>query len=83
MNIELKTGILDILRNDWGGRCGKFDTYWFGYEALKDALHENSIYADIATIKVTMKELEKENKVKLRPTYDDDYNLNGRGWFAI
>jgi hypothetical protein len=81
-NAVLCAGILDVLRNDWGNRCGEFEAYWFGYEALKDALHENLIYVDIATIKVAMKELAKQNKVELRPTYNDEWVLCGRGWFA-
>ena len=81
-NRLLCAGILNILRNDWGNRCGEFEAYWFGYEALKDALHENLIYVDVATIKVAMKELAKQNKVELRPTYDEDWKISGRGWFA-
>lgn len=81
-NTVLCAGILEVLRNDWGNRCGEFEAYWFGYEALKDALHENLIYVDVATIKVAMKELAKQNKVELRPTYDDDWKISGRGWFA-
>jgi hypothetical protein len=81
-NVVLFAGILDILRNDWGNRCGEFEAYWFGYEALKDALHENLIYVDVATIKVAMKELAKQNKVELRPTYNQDWKISGRGWFA-
>jgi len=81
-NTVLCAGILDVLRNDWGNRCGEFEAYWFGYESLKDALHENLIYVDIATIKVAMKELAKQNKVELRPTYNEDWKISGRGWFA-
>jgi hypothetical protein len=81
-NTVLCDGILEVLRNDWGNRCGEFEAYWFGYEALKDALHENLIYVDVATIKVAMEELAKQNKVELRPTYDEDWKISGRGWFA-
>ncbi len=81
-NAVLCAGILDVLRNDWGNRCGEFEAYWFGYEALKDELHERLICVDVATIKLAMKELSKLNKVELRPTYNEDWVLSGRGWFA-
>ncbi len=81
-NRLLCEGILNILRNDWGNRCGEFEAYWFGFDALKDQLHENLIDVDIATIKLAVKELSKKNKIELRPTYDEEGNLSGRGWFA-
>jgi hypothetical protein len=81
-NPMLCAGILEVLRNDWGNRCGEFEAYWFGYEALKDQLHENGIIADNKEIKSAMKELSKQNKVELKETYDNEWRLCGRGWFA-
>jgi hypothetical protein len=81
-NAVLCAGILDILRNDWGNRCGEFEAYWFGYDALKDQLHENGIVAEIKGIKQAMKDLAKQNKVELKETYNDEWVLSGRGWFA-
>lgn len=81
-NPMLCAGILKVLRNDWGNRCGEFEAYWFGYEALKDQLHENGIVADVKEIKAAMKELSKQNKVELKETYDNEWRLCGRGWFA-
>jgi regulator of replication initiation timing len=81
-NLMLCAGILDVLRNDWGNRCGEFEAYWFGYEALKDQLHENGIVAEIKEIKSAMKDLSKQNKVELKETYDNEWRLCGSGWFA-
>ena len=79
-NAVLCAGILDVLYNDWGNRVGEFEAYWFGYEALKDELHERLIYVDVTTIKLAMKELSKQNKVELRPTYNEDWVLSGRAF---
>jgi hypothetical protein len=81
-NMLLCAGILDVLRNDWGNRTGEFEAYWFGYEALKDQLHENGIAAEIKEIKQAMKDLSKQDKVELKETYNDEWVLSGRGWFA-
>jgi hypothetical protein len=81
-NPLLCAGILEVLRNDWGNRCGEFEAYWFGYEALKDQLHENGIVADVKEIKSAMKELSTQNKVELKHTYNDEWQIAGRGWFA-
>src|SRR5690554_3686266 len=81
-NTVLCAGILDVLRNDWGNRCGGFEAYWFGYDALKDQLLENGIVAEIKGIKQAMKDLAKQNKVELKETYNDEWLLSGRGWFA-
>jgi len=82
LNVLLSVGILDILRSDWGNRTGEFEAYWFGYDELKDQLHENGIMSEIKDIKLAMKDLSKQNKVELRPTYNDEWVLSGRGWFA-
>lgn len=81
-NPMLCAGILEVLRNDWGNRCGEFEAYWFGYEALKDALHENGIVAEIKVIKSAMKDLSKQGKVQKKETYDDEWRMCGSGWFA-
>ena len=31
----------------------------------------------------TIRELSKQKKVELRPSYDVDFKLSGRGWYAI
>jgi hypothetical protein len=81
-NTVLCAGILEVLRNDWGNRCGEFEAYWFGYNALKDQLHENGIVSEIKEIKQAMKDLAKQGKVELKETYNDEWVLSGRGWFA-
>lgn len=81
-NVLLPAGILDILRNDWGNRTGDFEAYWFGYDELKDQLHENGIIAEVKNIKTAMKDLSKQGKVELKETYNDEWMLAGRGWFA-
>ena len=81
-NVLLCAGILEILRIDWGNRTGEFEAYWFGYFNLKDQLYENGIVSKIKDIKLAMKDLSKQNKVELRPTYNDEWLLSGRGWFA-
>lgn len=81
-NVLLCAGILEVLRNDWGNRTGEFEAYWFGYDALKDQLHENGIVAEIKEIKQAMKDLAKQDKVELKETYNDEWVLSGRGWFA-
>ena len=81
-NTVLSAGILEVLRNAWGNRCGEFEAYWFGYDALKDQLHENGIVSEIKDIKQAMKDLAKQNKVELKETYNDEWVLSGRGWFA-
>ena len=82
-NVLLCAGILEILRSDWGNlTIGEFEAYWFGYDALKDQLSENGIVSEIKDIKLAMKDLSKQNKVALRPTYNDEWVLSGRGWFA-
>lgn len=75
-------GVLEILTNKWGNLCGEFDAYWHGYDQLKDQLHEDGIIADVKEIKKAMKHLSSQDKVEMRPTYNQDYKLNGRGWFA-
>lgn len=81
-NPLLCAGILEILHTNWGNRCGEFEAYWFGYEALKDHLHENGIVADVKNIKSAMKQLSSQNKVEMRPSYNEDWVLSGSGWFA-
>jgi hypothetical protein len=81
-NTVLCAGILDVLRNDWGNCGGEFEAYWFGYDALKDQLHENGIVSEIKEIKQAMKDLAKQGKVKLKHTFNDEWVLSGRGWFA-
>ena len=61
----------------WKDNCSNgFDGFWFGYSALSD---ETGI--SINVLKERMKELKKQGMVKLKPTYDNDYRLNGSGWF--
>jgi hypothetical protein len=81
-NVPLCAGILKILRSDWGNRTGEFEAYWFGYDALKDQLHENGIVSEIKEIKLAMRDLSKQDKVELKETYNDEWVLSGRGWFA-
>ncbi len=74
----IKADIIEIL-TDWGSDGhGEFDGMWYGYESLLQEINE-----PINTLQKAMKELAKENKVELRPTYDHDYKLNGRGWFLV
>lgn len=83
-NAVLAAGIMEALTGDWSwsdGR-GEFDAYWFGYTDLQGELNRQGIKATVREIKKMMKQLAKENKVELRPTYDEDYKLCGRGWFA-
>jgi len=80
---RLYAGILDILKNNWTCKTGSFDGFWYGYDALHDCLFEKGIRGiSINELKKAMKELSKQNLVELRPTYDDDFKLCGRGWFA-
>lgn len=83
-NAVLAAGIMDALTGDWSWSDGRgmFDAYWFGYKDLQDELKRQGITTTIPEIKKVMKQLAKENKVELRPTYDEDYKLCGRGWFA-
>jgi len=70
--------ILKVLQ-EWGKPTGMFDGMWKGYERLAD---DTGIY-DIKLLKKEMKILHKENKVELKPTYNDDGIINGRGWFIF
>jgi len=54
-----------------------------GYEALKDCLWEKGIRdVTIKDLKQAMKELSKQGLVELKPSYDIDFTLSGRGWYA-
>ncbi len=81
-NNVLCAGILAVLRNDWSNCGGDFDAYWFGYDALKDQLHENGIEAEIKEIRQAIMYLSKQGMVELKPTYNDEFGLSGSGWFA-
>lgn len=70
--------ILEVL-HFWAEPTAKlFDGVWIGYDALKEALDYEYHIHDLQN---GMKELSKRGLVELRPTYDDDLELNGRGWF--
>jgi len=79
----LCAGILEIMRDNWTLNTGSFDAFWYGYEALKDCLWEKGIRdVTIKDLKQAMKELSKQGLVELRPSYDIDFTLSGRGWYA-
>jgi hypothetical protein len=80
----LYDGILSIMKENWTCKTGSFDAFWYGYEALKDCLFDIGIRdCSINDLKNAMKELSKQNKVELKPSYDVDFKLSGRGWYAI
>jgi len=75
--------ILEIMRNDWTLNTGPFDGYWYGYDALKDCLLKKGIKdVTIKDLKQAMKKLSKQGLVELRPSYNIDFKLSGRGWFC-
>ena len=67
----LYDGILQIMKENWSYNTGNFDAFWYGYEALKDCLYDIGI-RNFSTndLKKAMKELSKQKKVELRPSYD-------------
>lgn len=81
-NTMLYAGILDIMKENWTCNTGSFDSFWYGYDALKDCLHDKGIDTTVTALKSAMKELSKQGKVELKPSYDYDFKLCGRGWFA-
>lgn len=82
-NNVLCAGILEIMRYNWTLNTGSFDAFWYGYEALKDCLWEKGIRdVTINQLKKAMKELSKKGLVELKPSYDIDFTLSGRGWYA-
>lgn len=79
----LCAGILKIMKENWTKNTGQFGAFWYGYEALKDCLLEDGIRdVSIKDLKIAMKDLSKQGLVELRPSYDIDFNLSGRGWYA-
>lgn len=78
---KLATGILNILKNEWVAGNG-YDQLWYGYNSLIDCLFDNGIQTTLKDVKRAIKILSKERKIVLRPCYDDDNKLHGRGWFA-
>lgn len=79
----LCAGILKIMKENWTQNTGIFDAFWYGYEALKDCLWEDGIRdVSIKDLKTAMKELSNQGLVELRPSYDIDFTLSGRGWYA-
>lgn len=78
----LYAGILQIMKENWTCKTGTFDAFWYGYEALSDCLYDKGIDVSISNLKKAMKELSKQGKVELKPTYDYDFKFSGRGWFA-
>lgn len=80
---QLHTAILKVMREDWTADTGFFDAIWYGYEALKDCLMQNGEKnVTSKELKQAMKELSSQGLVALLPSYDDEFNLHGRGWYA-
>ena len=69
--------ILEVLHL-WSEPTDLFDGVWLGYDGLIAELDYEYCKHDLQN---GMKELSVRGLVKLRPTYDEDLKLNGRGWF--
>ena len=76
--------IFDILHNNWrDSRITQFDGFWYGYDALQDCLCEQGFRAVTTTeMKHAMQYLKEKGYAELKPTYDEDGKINGRGWFS-
>lgn len=77
----MKNAIYDILKNDWN--TNGYDPVWLGYNTLIDCLSERGIYAALKDVRIEMKNLKNEGKVKQKNCFDDECKLKGCGWFAI
>jgi len=71
--------ILEVLHL-WSEPTDLFDGVWLGYDALEEAVDYEYCKHDL---KNGMKELAARWLVELRPTYDEELRLNGRGWFLV
>ena len=74
---ETKERVMKVIKGWSAETTGGFDGYWHGYEMLCDETG-----APVSELKRIMKELSKDGCVELRPTYNTDGVLCGRGWFA-
>lgn len=82
---KLCRSIYKILDTNWKDdiQTNEFCAMWYGYETLRDCLYEmNYKNITIKDLKCSMKHLKEKNLVELKPIYNCDNKLCGRGWFS-
>lgn len=77
---ELRDGILNVLQK-WNKPSGQFTAFWYGYEVLMDDLKEDGHDRKLREIKKEIKDLQINGTVEMKPVYDEEGKINGRGWF--
>jgi hypothetical protein len=80
----LCAAIYKTLKDNWSdSRMSQFDGFWYGYDALSDCLYEVG-YPQVTEkeMKHAMQYLGKKGACELKPTYDEEGKINGRGWFS-
>lgn len=76
----LADAVLKVLKK-WNKPNGDFDAMWYGYECLMDEIKQEGHSPTVRELKKEIKNLKQSGKIELRPTYDYEYHLSGRGWF--
>jgi len=74
----LLCGVILKVLDKWDEPTDCFDAIWLGYNGLHD---ECEAKYSIKELKAGMKQLSQMGKVEMKPTYDEDGKINGRGWF--
>jgi len=81
----LCAAIYKILDQNWKDdmQPSEFSAFWYGYDTLSDCLFEEGFKTVTnKEMKHAMQYLKEKGAVELRPTYDCDYKICGRGWFS-
>ena len=60
---------------------GEFDAMWYGYDSLMDEIISRGINPTLKEVKSEMKNLRNKGIIELKPCYDSDHTLCGRGYF--
>jgi len=74
----LLCGVILKVLDKWDEPIDCFDAIWLGYNGLHD---ECEAKYTIKELKAGMKQLSQMGKVEMKPTYDEDGKISGRGWF--
>lgn len=80
MNVDLTDEEKKVFKivNNWSNeRKGGWDGYWYGYFSLSDETQLSEY-----KLKKIMKSLKEKGLVELKPTYNSDGILSGKGWFT-
>ena len=79
----LEKDVILILSN-WSDHAHSgYDGMWFGYSQLVDEINEMGHDIDFEKdIKTIVKNLNSDGFLSYEPTYNDDGQLNGKGYFV-